>query len=118
MHCRVILMNAYLPAGSSPDRWIDAHDAMKRESSDRLGQELARLQAEGSPNGFTFETLSYLGSIENVMPHLVREENVDYVVLGVQPEPKKDRLVKLLNRLPCPILVVPWQNGAAAGPRD
>lgn len=103
---KVLLLNTYLLPSSSPHPLISLHDQLKKDSTKKLKEEVNQIKKEISSDKISFETLSYIGSPESVIAHLAQERKIDYVVLGINGDPK-DEVIKILKRLSSPVLIIP-----------
>lgn len=106
---RILLLNTYLLPCSSFHQLVSLHDKLKRESMRKLEKQINWIKKSIVLNQITFEVLSSIGSLENVIAHLIDERKMDYVIIGID-ENVDERIVKILKRLRCPALVVPYPS--------
>lgn len=104
---RVLLLNVYLPPPSPPQTLVSVHDKLRKHSVQKLEEERASFQKHATSSKISFETLSHIGSPENVIPYLIQEQKIDCVILGIEGN-LQNGTVKLLSRIECPALVIPF----------
>ncbi len=105
---KILLLNTYLLPNAAPDRLVALHDELRNKSTQKLKEQVCFAQEKISDHQIRFETLSRMGSLENVIAHLVNEQKVDGVVLGLQGTPKeKERIGRMVDRIHCPLITVP-----------
>ncbi len=108
--CKILLLNTYLIPASAPSQLVQVHDDLRKKSQEKLKEELQWIQKEKASTQLSFEILSYLGSLENVLSNLSEERHIDYIFLGTNEESRYDELVKILRRVSCPLLIVPFKK--------
>lgn len=107
----ILLLNTYLLPNASPDRLIDLHDELRNKSTLKLKEQVCLAQKAISDHHMSFETLSRMGSFENVIAHLAQERKVDGVIFGLDGTPReKEKIAKVLDRIHCPLIVVPFEK--------
>lgn len=106
MQGKVLLLNTYLLPSFSSHPLVSLHDQLKKESMNKLRNELEKIKKEINSDKISFEPLSYMGSLDSVISHLTQERKIDYVVIGIHGNPKEE-VTKILRSLHCPALVVP-----------
>ncbi|MCE9624613.1 MAG: universal stress protein [Deltaproteobacteria bacterium] len=104
----VLLLNTFLVPFAPPAESVALHDQLKQYSLDSLEKTRAELEAKTPPGEISFEALSYMGSLENVVAFLVQERKIDCVVLGTDRKSRSDEVIKIMGRVSCPILIVPF----------
>jgi hypothetical protein len=107
---KIFLLNTYVVPASEPEKIINIHDELRRKSKDGLQAELKRIQNKKINPALSFETLSHMGTLENVLPHLVKTRQIDFVVVGVNTDENRNssRLFHLISILGCPLVTVPY----------
>lgn len=91
--------------------WVDIHDEWKRSSSLDFAAEIEQASRNYSLKNISFETLSFIGSLENVLSYVVRDRKIDCVILGTHPEARKEEeIARILSRVRCPVLLVPFAS--------
>ncbi len=109
---RVLLLNTYLVPSLPAHQLITMHDELRKKSIEGLEHQLQLVTEANRQKKASFEILSHMGALENVMAHIVQTQHVDCIVMGMShTQNKKEILEKncvcVLNRLQCPILIVP-----------
>jgi nucleotide-binding universal stress UspA family protein len=109
---KVLLLNTFQVPYANPNEMVASHDELKRKSQERLLEEVGQLKKEiNSHLKVSFEALPFLGSLENVIWHVAREEKADLVILGVNgSSQKKEPLQRFLHHLDCPVLLFPIEK--------
>ena len=102
---RVLLLHTYLPPPTPFHDLLKVHDTLRQDSIKALEKEIQRIKAVMDLK-ISFEALSYLGTLENVIAHLVGEKKIDEIILGND----KGRLRNNLSRLKCPIFTPPFKE--------
>jgi len=105
---KLILVHTFPFPVSASNSWVEVHDAWKRNSAKSFAEQLEEVRRVYAPKNVSFETLSFIGSLDNVLVHLVRERGIDCVIWGTDPDSgKEEEITRVLSRVPCPVLVVP-----------
>lgn len=105
---KLILINTFPFPVTSSNSWVEIHDEWKKNSSRAFAAELENAKRAHAPKNISFETLSFIGSLDNVLVYVVKERGIDCVIWGMQPEfAKEDEIARVLSRVSCPVLVVP-----------
>lgn len=103
----ILIATFPFPAGGGHS-WIEIHDSWKKAVAKGFAEEIELARQNYSLKNISFETLSFIGSLENVLAHLVRERSIDCVVFGTPQDSRSEELVvKILSRVTCPVLLVP-----------
>ncbi|GEM_PF-3850306 len=98
--CEVFLLNTYLPPVAAFDQLICKHDELRKNSIEKLEKERRALEKISNAH-IHYETLSYMGSFQNVLLHVIRDYKIDYVVL----KPGQSEKLKL-GEFGCKILSI------------
>jgi hypothetical protein len=110
-HCNLFLLDTYMVPYSSSNEVIPTHDERRRQSIEKLHDLLDGAQELSTNGKVSFEIISQMGTPVNVVARIIQEKGIDCVVFGTNEgrsgDPKQDEITKLLNRLHCPIVVLP-----------
>ncbi len=104
---KIFLLDTYMVPSSPSGHVIHAHDELRRRSLERLQEYLNAAKELLGDRKVSFEAVSQMGTPANVISRVVKERDIDCVVLGVGQ--KQEEIVNLLNRLHCPMVVLPSQ---------
>lgn len=108
---KILLLNTYLLPTAPADRLVALHDELRNRSTQKLKEQIRLAQQAIPDHQISFETLSRMGSFENVIAHLTQEQKVEGVVLGLNGTSKeKEKITKVLDRIHCPLIVVPFEQ--------
>lgn len=111
----VFLLDTYMVPVSHTGQVIHAHDELRRRSQERLKEELGAVQKLATGGMVRFETVSQMGTPANVICRVILEKGIDGVILGSRNGrgggSKQEEIVRLLNRINCPVVVLPTQTG-------
>lgn len=103
-----ILVHTFPFPVNASNSWVEVHDVWKRTSAQSFAAELEEARRVYAPKKVSFETLSFIGSLDNVLVHLVRERGIDCVIWGTDPASgKEEEIARVLSRVSCPLVVVP-----------
>lgn len=105
--CKVLLLNTFLIPATSLSQSVALHDELKAKALHNLEEERERLKRAVEPSRVDFELLACVGSLGNAVAYLSRDRKVDCVLLGAGLEGKNEEILRILNRIPCPVLIVP-----------
>ena len=78
---RIVLLNAYTVPSKPYQDLLATHDELRSQSVDGLRAFLGKVRKFMGTSKAAFETVSYHGTLESVMPHVAEEKSVDCVVL-------------------------------------
>lgn len=110
---KILLLNTYLLPNASPDRLVAIHDELRKKAIQKLEAQVGLAQKTIAAGNVSFEILSHMGSLENVVAHLIQKQKVDLVVLGLNGKAQeKEQLSKILDRIHCPLIIVPDQENS------
>ncbi|MCC6273965.1 MAG: universal stress protein [Deltaproteobacteria bacterium] len=106
---KLILVHTFPFLVNASNSWVEVHDEWKRNSAKSFADVLEEARRIYSPKHVSFETLSFIGSLGNVLVHLVRDRGIDCVIWGTDPESgKEEEIARVLSRVSCPLVVVPF----------
>ncbi len=108
---QIVLLKTYTVPVSAPDRVIETYDAIRSRSQKALDRELAEIRVLCSDGKFSFEAFSQMGSLPNVIVRVVRENNIDCVVMGRKGGAKPEDLAHLFSSMPCSLFLLPEAKG-------
>lgn len=91
---RFLLLHTYLIPSAPPHQLISLHDELRKKSLEGLEKERLWAQTLNGDHSVSLETLSSMGSLENVVNHLVDNQKIDCIIMGME-------------RVNCPLLVIP-----------
>lgn len=77
---QIILLNTYLLPQNSADDYIKIHDTLKQQSLTKLDKLRRDLEKNNPNKKISFTILSHMGSQENVIEHLMKNQNIDEVI--------------------------------------
>lgn len=100
---QVLVLNTYFPPpmSLSASELIQKHDETRKQSLEGLERELLYLQGITPDHQVTYETLSHMGKLENVMAYLVKNRNISLVLMG------KDGQERKLEAVGTPVFLIP-----------
>ena len=107
---KIVLLNTYLLPPSPPQKLVEIHDELRKKSMNQLQDELNDAKKSHLPASISLEPLSYLGSLESVLGNLTQEGKIDCIILGIDPNSKKENLLKILTHTHCPVISVPLEK--------
>ncbi len=109
--CKILLLNTYVVQNNDPEQIISLNDELKKQS--KLGLERVREEAQSwvSNSNIKIEVVSHMGSLANVILHLLNKEKVDLVALGMDGGRHVETLKKLLWQKKCQLLVTSSGEG-------
>ena len=106
-----ILLNVFTLPSPSLEGWVLRLEEWKKNSILAFEELLNLVKRSHRFDHVSFETLSYIGSLENVLAYVVPERDVDCVIMGLPRSPsleeKENEVQRIVRRLSCPILIVP-----------
>lgn len=101
--CHILLLNTYLIPPAPVDELIRINDDLRETSQKKLRDELRQIDNMTRDSDITFELLSYMGSVKNVLNYLSTDKNIQFIsicdsaIMDVGP----------LVLLKCPVLTIP-----------
>lgn len=108
--CRLLLLHTFLPIAAAKDDLIGLNDRLKRGSLDGLALQSAALTPLFPPGEIVVETLSQLGTWENVVPQIVQAEGVSIILFSLNEENQRRIVPRLIGRVSCSMLVLPVKD--------
>ena len=106
-HFRIFLLKTYLVPASLSNQVIETHDELQNRSLKELQKELLAAQSISPSGKLSFESFLQMGRPINVIIRVVKEQNIDCVILGPLDGLKREENLNLLSRLHCPVIVLP-----------
>ncbi len=106
---KLILLHSYqVPFIDDSLKMIAANDLAKKNVKEGLAKEKEWIADNFNNSSFEVETTSLMGSLENIIPQVVKEKNVDLVVMGKNGGEHVEQIYKILkhNKSLGPLLVV------------
>ncbi len=104
---RLVLLNTYYPPESFvEDQVIQKHDEARQQSLVGLKKELQFLENISTRALASFETISQLGTLENVIDRLIKSQDIDTVIMAREESDRTKQMNKLKNIL-CPVFLIP-----------
>lgn len=103
MKCHVLLLNTYLIPLSPVDELVQINDELRISSQKKLREELRKVDTMTRDTNLTFELLSYMGSVKNVLHYLTADKNIQFLAISDNVLPELGPLANLK----CPVLVIP-----------
>ncbi len=133
---KLFLLTTYMVPLAASAQIINAHDALRNQSLERLkntlqvAQKLLNCQPQSgvegkTPSGFAggggdvspykrklvYETVAQMGTPANVISRIVKEKNIDCVIVGMKVGktggPKQEIIINLLHQINCPVVILP-----------
>ena len=103
---RILLVNTYLmDLQNDPQGLVQRNDELKLLSNNHLDKQKAEsLRWIRNPE-ITIQTASHMGSLPNVISHLIIKEKIDLVAMGNDGGSHVYKIVDLLKKLKCPLLI-------------
>lgn len=103
--CRVLLLNTFMVQHTDPDQVIRLNDELKQLSKQGLECECEAARRLVTNSNITVEVASHMGSLSNVLLHLLNKEKIDLVVLDQNGGWQMEELAGLLKQKKCQLLV-------------
>lgn len=103
--CRILLIHTYMVHQTDPELALSDNDSFKERS--KAGLEAERLEAlkhNKNPH-ISIETSSHMGSLNNVIQHLLKKEKIDLVAMGKNGGRHVASVATMLKKLKCPLLI-------------
>jgi len=103
--CRILLVNTFKVHQTDPRQVIATNDELKMKSKENL--ERAKTEALGliTNSRITVETVSSMGSLDNVIHQILRQEKIDLVAMGEGSGKHNQAVASMLKDEQCPLLV-------------
>lgn len=105
--CKLFLLHTYMVPLASSAQVIVLNDELKKKSIAGLVQDLQMLKDQSDATEVTAEIISQIGALENVIPRIVKEREIDCVMMGINSDFPREMISNIANRVQCPILVIP-----------
>ena len=104
---KVLLLGTFRGPFVPVSRSVEIHDDQKRKTLEQLALRRDEIQRTEAGNGFEFELLAYMGSLDNVVNYLSEEKKVDYLLLAADFGANREEFSKVLSKTHCPVLIIP-----------
>lgn len=109
---KLSLLSTYMVPVLSSGQIINTHDELRNQSLERLKKEFHAAKELSTDGKIVFESISQMGTPANVISRIVKEKNIDCVVVGTKEGktggPKQEIILNLLNQIHCPMVIVPF----------
>lgn len=102
---QICLLNTYMVQHTDPAKVITLNDELKRKSKAGLEMELSEMLKKVNTPHLTFQTASHMGSLNNVVLQMVRNEKFDMVAMGKSSGDNVETIAKMLKQQKCPLLI-------------
>lgn len=103
--CHILLVNTYMVQQTDPLQVILVNDELKSRSKQNLETEKVCALALIDQAAITIETSSHLGTLKNVVQHLLQKDKIDLVAMGKNGGRHVETVANLLKKLKCPLLI-------------
>lgn len=104
---KVFLLKTYTVPASLSDQVINTHDRLKAQTTNALRKELYIAQEFAEDGKISLEGITQMGSPVNVISRTVKEKGIDCVVMEKEDGSKQEEIIRLLNHIQCPMMVLP-----------
>lgn len=103
--CRLILVNTFIVNKTDPELIISVNDHLKKISKEGLAaqKEIALKKKTKAP--ITIETISQMGSLNNVILQFLQREKIDLVAMGKDGGRHVENVSAILKKQHCPLLI-------------
>lgn len=101
----LLLVNTYLIQDADPSRLVEENDRLKKFSLNQLEQEKQFVETIHSGPGLKVELASHLGSLGNVLTHLLKKDHFDLVALGENHQQAISSISSVLEQKGIPLIV-------------
>jgi nucleotide-binding universal stress UspA family protein len=103
--CRLILVNTFIVNKTDHDLIIYVNDHLKKISKDGLAAQKEIALKKKSKTPITVETISQMGSLNNVILQFLQRERIDLVAMGKDGGRHVENVSAILKKLHCPLLI-------------
>lgn len=107
---RILLVNTYMVQHKDPKDIIRINDELKKQSKNGLEKEKEETLKKISNPNISVETVSHMGSLSNVILHLLKSENIDLVAIGKNNGKLLENVSGILKEQHCPLLIASPQE--------
>lgn len=108
---KLFLLTTYMVPLAASAQIINAHDALRNQSLEKLKKELQVAQGLSQNRKVIYETVAQMGTPANVISRIVKEKNIDCVIVGMKVGkaggPKQEIVINLLHQIHCPVVILP-----------
>lgn len=106
-HFNIFLLKTYLVPTSSSNQVIHDHDNLQNQSLQELQKELKGIKKLSVNGKMTFESLLQMGRPIHAIARIIKERDIDCVILGPAEGLKKEENQNLVTHLHCPVVILP-----------
>lgn len=103
--CHIVLINTYLVPEVPADLIISTNDQLKKISKAGVEEDHKEALRLNKNPLITFETISQMGSLTNVILQTIQKHKIDLVVMGKNGGTHVDLVSALLKQQGCPLLI-------------
>lgn len=103
--CKISLIHTYKVQQTDPDKVIYENDEMKKRSRSALEEERDEAMKLISNANISIDISSHMGSLNNVVEHLLQKEKIDLVVMGKNKGKHVEMISHILKQQQCPLLI-------------
>ncbi len=104
----IFLLKTYTVSVDSTAGVIEAHDHLQTQSLQELQRELKAAQSLATSDKLSFEIVLQMGHPANVITRVVKEKNIDCILLESRAYGSRhENEMNLWDRIHCPMIVFP-----------
>jgi hypothetical protein len=105
--CQILLLNTYMVQQTDPSKVILANDDLKKRSLMGLERQRSEALKKNDNPLISIETVSHMGSLNNVIQHLLQKEKIDLVAMDRDNGDRKNlkKVSDILEQRQCPLLI-------------
>jgi nucleotide-binding universal stress UspA family protein len=110
---KVILLNAYQIPYNRADMMVSVLDILKEDSVNGLNETVKNIKARPEFSDVQIETISRVGDVVNTTSDLIKEKDIDMIVMGTKGESGMlekiigSNTASVIKNVSCPVLAVP-----------
>lgn len=102
---RILLVNTFMVLNTDAKQIITKNDELKMQSKEGLIKALAETKKQVTNPHITVETMSSMGSLNNVIYQIIHQEKIEFVAMGKDGGRHVEAVSALLKKEHCPLLV-------------
>ena len=102
---RILLVNTFKVLNTDAKQIITKNDELKQQSKEGLKQVLAETKKQLTNPHITVETMSTMGSLNNVIYQMIHQEKIEFVAMGKDGGRHVEAVSALLKKEHCPLLI-------------